>query len=277
MGRRRRKPQLPPSEDVQKGYVPEDDVEMGFFDHLRELRKRLVRALWGMIPGIGVGWVFREELLSLLVTPFQTAWEANREGDAKLVFLNPIDPFVAYLKIAFIAGLLLAAPWVFWQFWQFIAPGLYRKEKRLALPFVIVSTLFFVGGTAFGYAIVFPMAFQYFLEFAVTLPGGVELEPTIAINEILTFEMRMLLAFGLVFELPVVVSFLAAAGVVHWRQLLKFSRWWVLIAAILSSILTPPDPGSMMLMFIPLVVLWFISVGFAAIIARKKPAPVPFE
>jgi sec-independent protein translocase protein TatC len=241
----------------------------------------LIRALWGMIPGVAAGWIFREELLALLVRPFQIAWIANnREGDAKLVFLNPIDPFVAYLKIAMITGLMIGAPWVFWQLWGFISPGLYRKEKRLALPFVIVSTLFFIGGITFGYLAVFPFAFQYFLEFAVTLPGGMILEPTIAINEILTFEVRMLLAFGIVFELPVVVTFLAAAGVVTWRQLLKFSRWWILIAAVLSAILTPPDPGSMMLMFIPLVLLWFLSVLFAALIGRKKkkdPAPADPE
>ncbi len=272
---RRRRARAVQAPDVASG-SPEDDVEMGFFDHLRELRFRLIRALYGMIPGIAVGWIFREHLLARLVTPFQTAWEVTgRDGDPHLVFLNPIDPFVAYLKIAVIAGLLLAAPWVFWQLWAFISPGLYRREKRLALPFVAVSTLFFVGGTTFGYLIVFPLAFQYFLEFAVTLPGGMELEPTIAINEILSFEVRMLLAFGLVFELPVVVSFMAAAGIVHWRQLLGFSRWWILIASILSALLTPPDPGSMMLMFVPLVVLWFVSVLFAALVGRRRNAQSP--
>ena len=280
MARTRRRREVAVAAEVPE--IPEDDVEMGFFDHLRELRTRLIRALWGMIPGIAVGWVFREHLLGYLVDPFKMAWESTgRAGEPHLVFLNPIDPFVAYLKIAIITGLLLAAPWVFWQVWGFISPGLYRKEKRLAIPFVIVSTFFFVGGAAFGYFIVFPMAFQYFLEFAVTLPNDVSIDPEIAINEIITFELRMLLAFGLVWELPVVVSFLSAAGVVHWKQLLKFSRWWILIASILSAILTPPDPGSMMLMFVPLVVLWFISIGFAALIGRKKkppdPAPEPDE
>lgn len=256
---------------VEASEVPEDDVEMGFFDHLRELRTRLIRALWGMIPGFAVGWVFREQLLSLLVDPFKQAWVAGgREGMPSLHFLNPIDPIVAYLKIAAIAGLLIAAPWVFWQLWAFISPGLYRKEKRLAIPFVLVSTLFFLGGAAFGYLVVFPFAFEYFLEFAVTLPNEMTVEPMITMDEILSFEVRMLLAFGVVFELPVVVSFLAAAGVVHWKQLLKFSRWWILIASVLSAFLTPPDPGSMLLMFIPLVLLWFLSVLFAMIIGKKR-------
>ena len=263
---------------VETPEIPEDDVEMGFFDHLRELRTRLVRALWGMIPGFAIGWIFREQLLAALVQPFKEAWIAGgREGLPSLHFLNPIDPIVAYLKIAAIAGLLIAAPWVFWQLWGFISPGLYRKEKRLAIPFVLVSTFFFVGGAGFGYLVVFPFAFQYFLEFAVTLPNDMTVEPMITISEILSFEMRMLLAFGVVFELPVVVTFLALAGVVHWKQLLKFSRWWILIASVLSAILTPPDPGSMMLMFVPLVLLWFLSVGIAAVIGRKKKADLSPE
>jgi len=271
--RRRRAAPLPPPGVRGAGAdatVPEDDVEMGFFDHLRELRRRLIRALYGVIPGVAAGWIFREELLAALVQPFHIAWLETGREDPKLVFLNPVDPFVAYLKIAFIVGILIAAPWIFWQLWAFISPGLYRREKRLALPFVIVSTLFFLGGTAFGYYAVFPMAFQYFLDFAVTLPGGMNIEPTIAINEILTFEVRMLLAFGLVFELPVVTSFMAAAGIVDWRQLLKFSRWWILIATVLSSVLTPPDVGSQLLMLGPLIVLYFFSVLLAMLIGKRK-------
>ena len=255
---------------------PEDDVEMSFFDHIGELRKRLVRALWGLIPGITAGWIYREELLGLLIQPFSTAWVAvEMEGEPKLVFLNPVDPFVAYMEIAVIAGLFVGAPWVFWQLWAFVAPGLYRKEKRLALPFVIFATLFFCGGLVFGYLAVFPLAFQYFLEFAVILPGGVHLEPTIAVDEILTFELRMLLAFGIVFELPVVTTFLAAAGVVNWKQLLKFSRWWILIASIISALLTPPDVGSQLFMMVPLIVLYFVSILLAFFIGKRNRTVIP--
>jgi len=251
--------------------MPEDDREMGFWDHLGELRTRLIRSLWGLLPGLAAGWVFREELLAALVRPFTLAWRSlGREENPHLVFLNPIDPFVAYLKIAVIAGILGGAPWIFWQLWAFLSPGLYRRERRLAMPFVFVSTLCFIGGIAFGYFAVFPAAFEYFLDFAVTLPGGLSLEPQIAINEILTFELRMLLAFGIVFELPVVITFLAAAGIVDWRQLLRFGRWWVLIAAVLSALLTPPDVGSQLLMLGPLVFLYFLSVVFAAIVGKRR-------
>ncbi len=254
--------------------VPEDDVEMGFFEHLGELRFRLIRSLYGVIPGLAVGWIFREELLGALIEPFHKGWAGvGMEGEPHLVFLNPIDPFVAYLKIAVIVGILTGGPWLFWQLWAFISPGLYRREKRLAIPFVAVASVFFASGLTFGYFVVFPLAFEYFLEFAVILPGGVKLEPEIAINEIMTFEIRMLLAFGIVFELPVVVSFMAAAGIVHWKQLLKFSRWWILISTVLASLLTPPDIGSQLLMLGPLIILWFVSVLFAFLIQRGKDEP----
>jgi sec-independent protein translocase protein TatC len=250
---------------------------MGFFEHIGELRKRVVRALLGMIPGVALGWVYREELLAILLDPFAQAWSSIRTDQPEINFLNPIDPFVAYMKIALIAGLCLGAPWVFWQLWAFIAPGLYRREKRLALPFVMVATIFFCGGIAFGYLAVFPMAFRYFLEFSVVLPNNITVDPEIAIDQILTFEIRMLLAFGLVFELPVITTFLAAAGIVTWKQLLKFSRWWILIASILSAILTPPDVGSQLMMLVPLVVLYFISILLAMFFKPKKRGDEPGE
>ena len=254
---------------------PEDDVEMGFFDHLRELRTRIVRALYGVVPGVIAGWLFKEQLLDLLLKPWIAAWHNLDLGDPQIHFANPLDPFVAYLKIAMVVGVLAGAPWIFWQIWGFIAPGLYRKEKRMALPFVFFSTVCFVGGAAFGYIIVFPMAFETFLGFGGMLPShDIVVQPTIMITEYLNLVTRLLLAFGIVFEVPVVVTFLAAMGMVNGFMLLRFSRWWVLIAALLSAILTPPDVASQIMMLVPLVVLYFISVGIAFVIGdrRKKRA-----
>jgi len=254
---------------------PEDDVEMGFFDHLRELRTRIVRALYGVVPGVIAGWLFKEQLLDLLLKPWIAAWHNLDLGDPQIHFANPLDPFVAYLKIAMVVGVLAGAPWIFWQIWGFIAPGLYRKEKRMALPFVFFSTVCFVGGAAFGYIIVFPMAFETFLGFGGMLPShDIVVQPTIMITEYLNLVTRLLLAFGIVFEVPVVVTALAAMGMVNGPMLLRFSRWWVLIAALLSAILTPPDVASQIMMLVPLVVLYFISVGIAFVIGdrRKKRA-----
>ncbi|MFW6050857.1 MAG: twin-arginine translocase subunit TatC [Myxococcota bacterium] len=252
---------------------PEDDVEMSFLDHLGELRKRLIRSLLGVVPGVVVAWLFKERLLDLLLEPFIVAWRKRGLGEPSVHFANPIDPFVAYLKLALVGGALAAAPWIFWQIWAFISPGLYRREKKLAVPFVLASTICFVGGALFGYAIVFPLGFETFLGFAGLLPSeSIRIHPTIMINEYLGFATRMLLAFGIVFEIPVVVTFMAAAGMVDWRQLLRFSRWWVLIATVIAAMLTPPDVGSQMLMLVPLIALYFVSIGLAWIFGfrRKK-------
>jgi sec-independent protein translocase protein TatC len=257
----------------EKPVDPEDDVEMTFFEHLGELRNRLVRALWGVIPGMVIAWMFKEQLLDLLTRPLVAAWHRLDLGDPQLHFANPIDPFVAYMKIAVVCGLIFGSPWAFYQLWQFVAPGLYRSEKRLALPFVLSSTLFFVGGAFFGYLFVFPLAFETFLGFAGMLPqGDIRLQPTIMMGEYLDFSVRMLLAFGVTFEVPVVVTFLAFAGIVNWRQLLGFTRWWVVISAVIAALLTPPDVGSQMMMLVPLVVLYLLSILLAWMFGPKVPS-----
>lgn len=254
---------------------PEDDIEMTFFEHLGELRNRLVKSLWAFIPGIAVAWYFKEQLLSLLTRPLITAWHQLDLGAPQLHFANPIDPFVAYMKIAVVCGLMFGSPWAFWQLWQFIAPGLYRRERRLALPFVIASTLFFVGGAFFGYLFVFPLAFETFLGFAGMLPESeLRIQPTIMMGEYLDFSVRMLLAFGITFEVPVVISFLSFAGLVNWKQLLGFARWWIVISAVIAALLTPPDVGSQMLMLVPLVVLYFFSILLAWLFGPKVPPAV---
>ncbi|MFW5875259.1 MAG: twin-arginine translocase subunit TatC [Myxococcota bacterium] len=254
--------------------APEEDVEMGFLDHLGELRTRLIRALWGLVPGVALAWVFKERLLDLLLEPFLDAWRKLGLGEPSIHFANPIDPFVAYLKLALVAGALSAAPWIFWQLWGFISPGLYKREKRLAVPFALVSTVCFVGGAFFGYAVVFPLGFETFLSYSGLLPSeSVRIQPTIMIGEYLSFATRMLLAFGVVFEIPVIITFMAAAGIVDWRQLLRFSKWWILVATLIAAMLTPPDVGSQLLMLGPLILLYFVSVGLAWIFGfRRKKA-----
>lgn len=258
------------------GSGPENDVEMGFFEHLAELRARILRALYAIIPCGIVAWIYVDEILGYLLRPLTHAYQALGLP-SEIHFANPVDPFVAKLKVAAISGVLLAAPWVFWQLWAFIAPGLYRKERLLAIPFVFFSTLCFSGGACFGYFIVFPAAFQTLLEFGGQLPHGISFTPTLMISDVLDFVTRMLLAFGAVFEVPVIVTFLAAADVVTWRQLLAFGRWWVVVAAIIASVLTPPDVGSQMMMLVPLVVLYFFSVGIAFLVQLRRTKPAETE
>jgi len=250
--------------DTPERTGPEDDVEMGFFEHLGELRIRIVRVLWGMIPGVALGWIFRAQILEFALQPLAYALDVLDLGDPQIHFKGLTDPFVAYVKIALISGLLVSAPWTFWQIWAFVSPGLYRREKYLAVPFIVASTVCFAGGAVFGYMVVFPMGMETLLGLAGTLPSEtMSLTPTIMIDEYMTFVTRMLLAFGLVFEIPVIVTFLAAAGIVNWRQLLSFGRWWVVIAACLAAVLTPPDVGSQLLMLGPLIALYYLSVLLA--------------
>lgn len=275
---------------------PEDDVEMTFFEHLAELRTRLIRALLGILPGMGLAWYYKERLLSYLAVPWNRA-HANPEGvtteqlghwlthplemtgdasavaPATLHFTNPMDPFIAYMVMAAVAGLILASPWVFWQLWGFISPGLYRREKRLAIPFVLVSTLFFVGGCYFGYALVLPLAYQTFMAFGGPINEQFMLQEMVTLDEYLTLTSRLLIAFGITFEVPVVVSFLSFAQLVNWRQLVKFARWWLLISFIVAAVLTPPDPGSQLMMAIPLNALYWVSIVLAAIFGPKAYKP----
>lgn len=252
---------------------PEDDVEMTFFEHLAELRTRLIRALIATVPGVAVGWYFREELLAWLVVPYVRANERMGLGQ-RLHFADPSDAFFWYLIIAAVAGLIAASPVVFWQIWGFVSPGLYRREKRMAIPFVAASTLFFVGGVYFCYATVLDPAFQLMLGFGGDVAdSGLELVPMIMIDRYLSFATRFLLAFGVTFEVPVVVSFLSFAGLVNWRQLVGFARWWLLISAVIAAILTPPDAGTMVAMLLPLNLLYWLGVGVAAIFGPKPPPP----
>jgi len=253
-------PQLPP--------VAEEDQAMTFFQHLNELRSRLLRSIVGLIPAVAVGWLFKKEIKDFLIAPLEPAWEKlHLPGEAVLRFAGPADAFMMYMKNSLIAGVLLASPWIFWQLWMFIAPGLYKKEKALAIPFIIASTVCFAGGAVFGYKLVFPEAFTVLLGFS-----DETLVATLFVKDYMPFFRRMLLAFGIVFEVPVIVTFLAGAGIVTWQQLLKFSRWWIVCAAFISMLLTPQDVYTMVMMLIPLVLLYFVGVGCAYLLSifQKK-------
>jgi sec-independent protein translocase protein TatC len=169
---------------------------------------------------------------------------------------------------------VFALPVVLYQLWSFIAPGLYAKEKRLAVPFVACSCLLFAAGGWFGWRVAFPVAFRYLLGFSGPVAGtALSISPTVMIDDYLSFVGRMLIAFGLVFELPVVVFFLAIAGVVNHRHLIRYSRHFVVAAFLLAAVVTPPDVVSQLLLAIPLCVLYAISIAVAWIVNRAKARP----
>ena len=274
--KRRGKPVAPEEADAKKtvdGKEPEDDIEMTFFEHLGELRSRFIRALFGLIPGIAIAALYSEEILQFLTAPLINAYHEQNLGEPLLHFANPADGFVAYMMISMVCGVIFASPWLFYQAWAFIAPGLYREEKKLAIPFVLISAAFFIGGSFFGFEFVLPPAFNALLSFAGMLPNEeLRVEPTIMMIDYLDFSLRMLLALGITFEVPIIIGALAFMGLVNWRQLLDFSRWWVVISAVAAALLTPSgDAGTMLLVLIPLVVLYYLGILFAFLVGPKPP------
>jgi sec-independent protein translocase protein TatC len=239
----------------------EDDVRMPLTAHLEELRTRIIRALLAVAVGFGLSYWVAEPLVAWLLRPLT----ALRPDEALVIGTGVTDAFFTKLKVSFIAGIFVASPAVFYQIWQFIAPGLYERERRVGLPFSIAASFFFVAGAAFCYYLVFPVAFRFFLdEFT-----SVGIAPQIRVSEYLTFTSRMLLAFGATFELPVVTFFLARVGLVTHHTMIAWMRYAIVVIFVVAAVLTPgPDVASQLLMATPLLVLYGLSIGIAYLVAR---------
>ena len=244
---------------------------MTFWEHLAELRARLIKAVLAFAVASIVVWCFREPLLLWATAPFVEAWkEGGLPGEARLHFSAPAALFIAYLKLSMMGGLVVSLPFVLYQAWAFIAPGLYANEKRYALPFVLTSSGLFATGAFFCFKIVFPNAFRYLLSFGGVMKGtSFEVMPTVMIDEYINFSLRMLVAFGIVFELPVLVFFLSIAGIVTHRHLIKFARYFIVIAFVIGAVLTPPDPASQIFLAVPLMLLYAVSIVVAFIFGRR--------
>ncbi len=236
------------------------DEKQPFVSHLEELRKRLIVCAITVGVGFVIAYIFSEHLFQLLILPLK---EVMPEG-GQLIFTNLPEMFFAYLKVAFIAGILASAPLIFYQIWLFVAPGLYRKEKKYLIPFVVSSTFLFVGGALFGYFVVFPFGFKFFIGFANEYVKALP-----SVKQYLSFSIKLLFAFGVVFELPVVIFFLAKIGVVTPKLLRKKRKYAILLTFALAAILTPPDVITQCMMAVPLIVLYEIGI-LVAILARKK-------
>ncbi|MBI4701902.1 MAG: twin-arginine translocase subunit TatC [Deltaproteobacteria bacterium] len=247
---------------------------MTLWEHLAELRRRLIYCLLTVAAGCLLAWEGREQILAFLVKPFADAWRAKGiPGQVTLHFATPGAAFVAYFELAMLGGFLLSTPMLFYQAWRFVAPGLYAREKRYVVPFVLSSTVLFVGGGLFGWRAAFPIAFEYFLSLSGTLQGqGVAIVPTVMMGDYLSFVAFMLLAFGIVFEIPVFILFLALAGIVNYLHLIYYGRWFVLGAFIVAAIVTPPDVTSQVLVAIPMCVLYAASIVLAYFFGPKPTA-----
>jgi len=239
----------------------DEQEKIPFTAHLEELRKRLIVCFIAVGIGFILSYGFKEKLFQILTRPLISVMQP---GD-KLIFTSLPEAFFTYLKVAFLSGIILAAPVIFYQFWMFVAPGLYDKEKRLMTPIVLLSTVFFVGGAFFGYFIVFPYGFKFFLGFASEI-----IQPLPSMREYLGFASKLLLAFGLVFELPLIITFLARLGVVSVSFLKKNRKYALLLFFIGAAILTPPDVVTQIMMAFPLILLYEISIIGARIFGKKN-------
>ena len=241
----------------------ENDVRMPLTAHLEELRTRLIRSLLAIAVGFVACYGFSEPLVAFLIRPLQSI----RPEQALVIGTGVTDAFFTKLKVSAVAGIFLASPAVFYQAWQFVAPGLYERERRVALPFSLAASFFFVAGAAFCYYAVFPVAFRFFLEQFTSI----DIAPQIRVNEYLSFVSRMLLAFGATFELPVATFFLARIGLVTHRMMMAVWRYAIVVIFIVAAVLTPgPDVASQMLMATPLLILYGLSIGIAYLVGRPS-------
>jgi len=252
---------LPPAAPAE----PEGDLKASFFDHLQELRKRLLRAVLGIAVGMAAVGAFSERIFRWVMLPVIHSLPQNQQ---QLHYTSYIEPFMVYLKVSLYGGVFAAAPYVLWQVWLFVAPGLYKRERRVVIPFLAFGTLLFYAGAAFCYRFVMPVAFP-----ALAALAGDDMRPILTMTEQLSLVLAMLLGFGIVFEVPVIIAFLSMIGLVSADFLAKYRRHAIIVNVALAAIITPTgDPFSLALMALPMIFFYEIGVILARILGKKKPA-----
>lgn len=242
--------------------MSENEDKSPFTEHLGELRDRLVRAFIAVGIGFVCAYFFKEKLFEILTAPLVEAM--SEAGNAKLIFTGLPEAFFTYLKVSLLTGIIAATPVLFYEFWMFVSPGLYRDEKKYLIPIVLLSICFFVMGSSFGYFIVFPYGFKFFLGFATDTIHAMP-----SMKEYLSFASKMLLAFGFVFELPLVLTFMAKMGLVSVDFLKKNRKYALLVFFVGAALITPPDVVTQIMMALPLMILYEISIIGARIFGKR--------
>jgi sec-independent protein translocase protein TatC len=258
----------PVLETAQKR-ASEEMTGMSFLEHLEELRRRIVHSVLYILGGFGICWWFHEKIFAIMQRPIMVALAKNHL-DTKLVYLNPTDPFNMYIKISLLAGLFLASPFVLYQVWAFIAPGLYRNERRYVMPFMVSTVGLFLAGGYFGYKMVYPGA----LDFLIRFSG--QFQPMITVGEYTDLFLTIIAGLGVVFEMPILIFFLALMGIVSAGWMWHNFRYAILAIFIISGIISPtPDITNMCIFAAPMIVLYLFSIGIAWFVhptQRKKRA-----
>jgi len=242
-----------------------EDLKMSLTEHLIELRKRLTNALIAVGIGFFVCYYFKDWLFAVITKPLTDALPKS----SYLIYTGLTQAFFTYMKIAFFASLILTSPFIIYQVWKFISPALLPKEKKYVVPFVFFSTLLFLSGITFGYFVVLPPAFEFFVSF-----NNRYLQAMISFSDYLSFLVTFLLGFGLSFQLPILIFFLAKLGIVTDKLLSKNRKYAILLIFVVAAVLTPsPDALSQILMAIPLMFLYEVSIFVAKFAAKKKEVP----
>ena len=236
--------------------------KMSFLEHLEELRKRIINAVLGIAVGIGLSFFYIQQIYDFLTSP---AVATLPEG-SRLIYTQPTEAFSLYIQISLISGAVLAAPWIMYQVWRFIAPGLYANEKRFVVPFVLFSTLGFLGGAAFNHYIAYPFIMTYFASF--NTPRLVYMPQ---LSYVFGLYVKMLLGLGLIFQMPTIVFFLAKMKVLTARFLIRQFKLAILLIFITAAVITPTgDPMTLMIFAAPMIGLYTISIAIAFLVGPKR-------
>ncbi len=258
----------PVVETAQKR-ASEEMTGMSFLQHLEELRRRIIYSFLYIAGGFGVCWWFHEQIFAIMQKPIVTAL-ANHKMDTQLVYLNPTDPFNMYLKISLLAGIFVASPFILYQVWAFIAPGLYRNERRYVLPFMFSTVGLFLAGGFFGYRMVYPAALDFLIGWSA------QFKPMITVGEYTDLFLTIIAGLGLVFEMPILVFFLSLMGILTAGWMWRNFRYSILVIFIIAAIITPTtDIMNMCIFAAPMIVLYLFSIGIAWFVhptQRKKRA-----
>ena len=263
-------PSVTPGDDEDDDRSLDDSgSKMSFLEHLDELRKRLIYVVYSLIAGCVIAYLFIGRIFEFIMRPMQQMLPHTDAMAGKLIYTSGAEPFMLYVKIGFIAGIFIASPAILWQVWKFVAPGLYSHEKKFAIPFVFLSTICFVAGGLFSHFVAFPLTWRFFLgwttDYLVFIPK---------VDEAYSLYSKMLIGFGIVFEMPTLVLFLARLGVVSAGLLLKYFKYAFLAIFIIAAVISPgTDMMSQIVMAVPMLGLYIVSMGVAwAFGKRREPA-----
>ena len=264
------KPARARTDEESESESQDNELESGrmpFLEHLKELRDRVRNAAIAFVLAAVGCFYFSEQIFEWLKEPLFNVWKAKKiAGEPHLVFTQLTEPFWVNMSIALWAGIFAASPFIFYQLWKFVAPGLYKRERRITVMFAVFSALFFTAGAVFCRYLVVERLADFMLGFSTE-----QQKPMIAMHGYLDLIRDLMLAFGAVFELPLLIYFLALTGMVTHRGLWKFNRWFVVLAFIIGAILTPtPDVPTQLLMALPMIALYNISIGIAYLVTKRR-------